>query len=153
MGFLMALEPLYIAVIEDSAAYLAAITSFLSMLPEVAIVGTADDASGAIRIAEEKHPNLMLRDVFLREGSKNGLDVLRHFQSCQTQMAIVAMTTSPSRELEQLCRQLGGAGFYEKSDVARWLPLVVRQALAGKYGPEFCTDNDFCTSIPTITKL
>lgn len=149
----MALEPLRIAVIEDSAAYLAAITSFLSTLPGVAIVGTADDASGAIRVAEEKQPDLMLLDMFLRGESGNGLDVLRRFQSRQTQTAIVVMTTSPSRELEQLCRQLGAAGFYEKSDVGQWLPLVIRQTLAGKHGPDPCAGNDPYLSVQTITKL
>jgi len=111
--------PCRIAVIEDSPEYLAAIELALTTLPEAVLVGTADTAAAGIRLVDRANPDLLLLDVFLKQGT--GIEVLQHFQCQSRPMAIAVMTNAPSPELEQYCRRLGAAAFYDKAEGFEWV--------------------------------
>jgi two-component system, OmpR family, response regulator len=112
-------KPCRIAVIEDSSEYLAAIESALATMPETVLVGIANTAADGIQMIERAHPDLLLVDVFLRQGT--GIEVLQHCQSQLQPMAIAVMTNAPSPELERYCRKLGATGFHDKADGFDWV--------------------------------
>lgn len=112
-------KPYRIAVIEDSPEYLAAIESAIASLPQAVLVGTADTAADGMRLLDRTNPDLVLVDVFLKQGT--GIEVLQHCQSQQRPTAVAVMTSAPSRELEHYCRFLGAAGFHDKAQGFDWV--------------------------------
>lgn len=118
-------KSLRIAVIEDSPEYLAAIQSALTTLPQTVLVGSAETAAEGIQLVDRVHPDLLLVDVFLKQGT--GIDVLQHFQAQQRPMTVAVMTSAPSPELEQYCRKLGAAGFYDKAEGFDWVAGMAAQ--------------------------
>lgn len=113
-------KSLRIAVIEDSPEYLRAIKSALTALPQAVLVGSANTAAEGIQLVDRVNPDLLLVDVFLKQGT--GIEVLQYLHHLQPRpMAVAVMTSAPSPILEQYCRNLGAAGFYDKADGFDWL--------------------------------
>ena len=112
-------KSLRIAVIEDSPDYLAAIASALARLPQVVLVGTADTAAEGIQMVHREAPDLLLVDMFLKQGT--GIEVLQHFQVHARSMAVIVMTNAPSPQLERYCQELGATGFFDKAEGFDWV--------------------------------
>jgi len=115
-------RPYRIAVVEDSPQYLAAIKAALADLRKFVLVGTADNAADGIRLVERAVPDLLLVDVFLKQGT--GIEVLQHCRSQQRPTTVTVMTSAPSRELEHYCRSLGATGFHDKAEGFDWLAAM-----------------------------
>jgi len=79
-------------------------------------VVTAGDGDEALRVAGEKHPDVILLDMMLPKLS--GLDVLRHLKENAATVHIpVIILTGLSRKNEANLRRDGAAGFVEKDSV------------------------------------
>jgi DNA-binding NarL/FixJ family response regulator len=118
----MHLTPCRIAVIEDSPLYLAAIESALADFPATVLVGTADTAEGGIKVVDQVNPDLLVVDLFLKQGT--GIEVLQHCQSQERKTKIAVMTNAPSRQLEEHCRALGATAFHDKAEGFDWIPAM-----------------------------
>lgn len=115
-------RPYRIAVIEDSPEYLAAIEAAFASLPHTVLVGTADTSVDGIRLIDQTDPDLLLVDIFLKQGT--GIEVLQHCRSQQRSTTVAVMTSAPSRELEHYCRSLGAASFHDKAEGFDWLAAM-----------------------------
>lgn len=108
--------------IEDSPAYRSAIEAALAEVPEAELVGMAETASDGIRLVEQAEPDLVLTDIFLKQGT--GLDVLAHYQNRPKPPQFACMTNAPSTELQHHCRALGAASFHDKADGFEWIATL-----------------------------
>src|SRR5262249_34694347 len=80
-----------ILIVDDSATARAALGLALTQAPGFSIVGEAKDAATAVRLVEERAPDLVTMDVFLR--AENGFDVARSILSARP-TPIVAVTAA-----------------------------------------------------------
>ena len=78
-------------------------------------IPTNERLGSAIRLLEQTQPDLILLDLYLKEGS--GVDVLRHIRESGTKVRTVVMTSEPSGELQSACLSLGAHRFLDKAEL------------------------------------
>jgi len=102
-----------VAVVEDSAVFLRRVESLLQEIPDVLLVGTAEDVAGAKLLLGETQADVLLLDLYLKEGS--GLDVLRYVREAELPTSVLVMTSEPSDEIRTVCLSLGAMDCVDKA--------------------------------------
>jgi DNA-binding NarL/FixJ family response regulator len=121
-----------VVVVEDSEAFLMRLRLALRDVPQLSVVGIAESAEPAIRLLEQTEPDLVLLDLFLKEGS--GMDVLRYIHKSGLKVRTIVMTSEQSDELSSACRSLGAYRFLDKAELILALPdevSALSRALSG----------------------
>ena len=109
----LAVQPLRVVVVEDSEAFLMRLRLALSESPRFEVVGMAESAGSAIRLLDQTKPDLVLLDLYLKEGS--GMDVLRHIRETGLKVRTLVMTSEQSGELHTACLSLGAHRLFDKA--------------------------------------
>lgn len=104
---------LRVVVVEDSEAFLLRLRLALAETPQLKLVGVAESASPAISLIHETKPDLVLLDLYLKQGS--GVDVLRNIQETGLQVRTLVMTSEDSGEMQSACLSLGAHRFFDKA--------------------------------------
>jgi NarL family two-component system response regulator YdfI len=107
-------------VVEDSEAFLLRLRFALNASPSIQVVGFAESADSAIRLLEQNQPDLVLLDLYLKQGS--GVDVLRHIHDSGTKVRTLVMTSEQSGDLQSVCLSLGAYRFLDKAELLNVLP-------------------------------
>lgn len=113
-------RPLRVVVVEDSEAFLMRLRLALDESPQLEVVGVAESAGQAISLLDRTRPDLVLLDLYLKEGT--GVDVLRHIRETGLSVRTLVMTSSDSGELQSACLSLGAHRFFDKAGLISALP-------------------------------
>ena len=105
-------NPLRVFLVEDSPAVLERLEA---MLEDVSAreVGHANGAQEAIRRILAEHPDLVVLDLRLAEGS--GFDVLRALTERAPDVEVLMLTNFASEPYRRMAERLGARGFYDKT--------------------------------------
>jgi DNA-binding NarL/FixJ family response regulator len=106
--------PTRIYLVEDSLAIRARLSEMIGHLPSVRVVGEAATPRAAIDGIAASHPDVVVLDLHLREGS--GLDVLRAAHQDRPGIVFVVLTNHPTDEYRKLCVACGAQHFLDKSN-------------------------------------
>lgn len=103
-------------VVEDSPIIRENLVDTLEELVPMEIVGTAEDERSAVGwLREAGHePDLMIIDIFLREGT--GLGVLKTAHEHDPETRLVVFSNYATPELRQRCLELGATRVFDKSN-------------------------------------
>lgn len=103
-------------VVEDSPVIRENLVDTLEELIPMEIVGTAEDERSAVGwLSEAGHePDLMIIDIFLREGTGLGVLKTAHERDPQTRLVVLSNYATP--ELRQRCLELGATRVFDKSN-------------------------------------
>jgi DNA-binding NarL/FixJ family response regulator len=77
------------------------------------VVGEADSAAAALRLAAELRPDVIVLDLQLPDG--NGLDILPQLKARQPSPAIAVLTNFAQGAFRARCLSLGADWFFDKS--------------------------------------
>jgi two-component system response regulator AlgR len=86
----MAEAPLRVMVVDDEPLAVERLLLLLARLPDIVVVGTANDGEAALRIAEAVAPDLVLLDIAMP--GMDGIDVARALSTSAVDPAIVFVT-------------------------------------------------------------
>jgi DNA-binding NarL/FixJ family response regulator len=126
-------RPLRVVVVEDSEAFLLRLKLALKLFPQLEVVGVAESASAAISLVDTVKPDLVLLDLYLKQGS--GVDVLRHINETGLKVRTLVMTSEESGELRLACLSLGASRFFDKAGLIDALPGEVDSLSRELSGP------------------
>jgi DNA-binding NarL/FixJ family response regulator len=113
--------------VEDSAPLLERIRELIGGVPNAQVVGDASTAKGAIAGILEAHPDIVLVDLNLAEGS--GFDVLRALHARLPEVEFYMLSSFSEVPYQQLAERLGATGYFNKfRDFERVRDLVAQRA-------------------------
>ena len=123
-------EPLRVVVADDHPLFREGVVHSLSLEPDIEIVGEAADGSGAIRLATELLPDLVVMDLAMPKGG--GIEATRRIAASVPATAVLILTVSEDRDdlLEVL--KAGARGYVLKGVPADGLVHAVRAVTNGE---------------------
>jgi DNA-binding NarL/FixJ family response regulator len=106
-------EHLNILIVDDHILFREGLVSMLSNYPEISVVGEAATVRGAIEKSIELHPDLVLLDISLPDGS--GIDALGGILVRRPDTKIVMLTINETDDLLISAIRNGAAGYLLKN--------------------------------------
>ena len=109
------MDPIKVYVVEDSAVIRDAMIERLEERGMFQVVGVAETAQEAIRGVRQTHPDVLVLDLHLKQGT--GFDVLKSLQGTPepTLTQIVMMTSLATPVHQNHALKLGATQFYDKA--------------------------------------
>lgn len=101
-----------ILIVDDQDLIRHGISNLLSMSNKVEVVGDSGDGEGALYLASQLTPDIILMDV--RMPGMSGLDVLRKLNAQGNQVPVLMLTTFEDKESLQHAIKLGAKGYLLK---------------------------------------
>ena len=118
-----------ILVVEDHPLVRSGFELLISSQHDMEICGEADGQSKAIRLVREKHPDLAIIDLVLREGS--GLDLCKHLSSIQPSLRMLIVSAQDEELYADRALRAGAHGFISKGQAADTLIEAIRTVHSG----------------------
>jgi two-component system, NarL family, nitrate/nitrite response regulator NarL len=122
-------EPIRVVVADDHPLFREGVITSLHSMPDIVVVGQADDANGALRVVRELLPDLVLLDVTMPGG---GITAARNIAVEFPATRIVMLTVSEDEDDLLAAMKAGAAGYVLKGVSARELGDVVRSVSGGE---------------------
>lgn len=126
-----------VLLVDDSAAIRNSFGELLAAVPAVTVVGSAEDAAGALRLIESLAPDLVVLDVQLRHG-EHGMTVLQQVRQKHPGLLVVALSNFTWCALRNDLLAAGAAACFDKANefmLARdW--IASRAAVAAAAGSD-----------------
>lgn len=100
-------------VVDDSEIVRDRITSMLSEVPAINIVGYADNPLSATELIIKSNPDVVILDIFLTGGS--GIHVLKSIRGKKVAAKVIMLTNYAQEEYRKKCFEEGADFFFDKS--------------------------------------
>ncbi|MCA6468443.1 MAG: response regulator transcription factor [Chitinophagaceae bacterium] len=125
----MKTNALNILLVDDVNIVLQKMKMFLSIVPSVNRVDTADSAVQAYSLLESNQPQLVVLDVNMPGTS--GIDMLKKIRSSERPRPVVVMLTNQKEKIyKDTCLSLGADYYMDKSKDFLCLPEIIRELSA-----------------------
>src|SRR5260370_3830696 len=106
-------RPLKVLIADDSASIRAAVGSWISRLPNVEVVGLAENGREAIEQIHQLKPDAVTLDV--RMPDLSGINVLEWIKKEGLELMVIVLTGVVEMEYRRKCLELGASFFFHKS--------------------------------------
>ncbi|HVL58413.1 MAG TPA: response regulator transcription factor [Burkholderiaceae bacterium] len=100
-------------IVEDSAPIRSRLIEMIGQVERADVVGEADTAAEAIDSIRKLHPDLVVLDFRLLQGT--AVDVLRALGREPGHPSFIVLTNHPSPQYRDICFANGAAWFFDKS--------------------------------------
>jgi two-component system, NarL family, response regulator NreC len=117
-------------VVDDHPLLLAGLCMLLNAEEDMEVVGQADNAREAMRLAKEKKPQIILLDITLQETS--GLDLLPTIREACPDSRVIMLTMHEDQQYMHKAIQTGAAGFVLKKGLDVDLLYAIRAVMRGE---------------------
>ena len=114
-----------VALVDDSADYITAVKSWLELWPELLLVGIANNGEDALRLVEEKRPDLVLMDVSMP--GLNGFETVKRIKQLNAPPKVIMLTIEDDGMVRFGARDSGADDFVAKTALTTaLLPAIAR---------------------------
>jgi len=124
-------KPMRVVLVDDHEMVLQGLQAMLSRFPDkVEVIATASEAEQAVRAVRAEHPDVVLCDVRLRQGS--GLDVCSAIRKIDPQAKVVFLTVYDDEQYLYQALRVGASGYLLKRVDAHELVRQLENVCAGE---------------------
>jgi DNA-binding NarL/FixJ family response regulator len=113
--------------VDNSLEFLQVAVVFLSMIPDVAVVGTAGSGLEGLRLTAELRPDLVLMDLIMP--GMNGLEATKMIKARVTPPKVIILTLYDIPEYRGAAAAAGADGFLDKAKFTEGLLPLMRDVL------------------------
>ena len=117
-------------IVDDHSLFRSGLVNLFNSQPDFEVIGEANSIKETISLLETQHPDLILMEVGLPDGS--GVDAISTILQKQPNMDIIFLTIHASEELAFAAMRLGAKGFLLKDIAAPALLNALRRLKRGE---------------------
>jgi two-component system response regulator DesR len=122
-------DPIRVLVAEDQRMVLGALAALLELEDDIVVVGRAESADAALRLAAEQRPDVVLTDIEMP--GMSGLELAERLRAEGTTPRVIILTTFARSGYLRRALEAGAAGYLLKDAPAANLADAVRRVYAG----------------------
>lgn len=123
-------DKIRVMLVDDHAVVRSGLSAFLSVNPDLELVGEAENGQQAVARAGLLQPDVILMDLMMPV--MDGIAATQAIKRQHPAIQIVALTSFQEDELVQNALRAGAIGYLMKNVTARELAAAIRSATAGK---------------------
>lgn len=123
------MDKLKVFVSDDSATVRERLVTMALDLPEVDVVGQAQDAPGTLESIRQTRPDVVILDIRMPGG--NGIEVLREVKKMTPAPQVIMLTNFAYAQYRKKCKEAGADFFFDKSTEFEKLPQALEQVRQG----------------------
>ena len=123
------MDKLKIFISDDSATVRERLVTMALDLPEVDVVGQAEDAPGSLDAIRRTRPDVVILDIRMPGG--NGIKVLREVKKMNPAPRVIMLTNFAYAQYRKKCEEAGADFFLDKSTESDQIPLALEQVRQG----------------------
>jgi DNA-binding NarL/FixJ family response regulator len=116
-----------ILLVEDSRLLAQHLIEQLAAIPSVETLGVADTEQQAIASIADKHPDLVVLDLHLKQGT--GFGVLAAVAKLDKRPVTIVLTNYALPQYRERANALGARYFLDKSNEFERLPVIIRDLI------------------------
>jgi DNA-binding NarL/FixJ family response regulator len=121
---------LKVFIVDDSVTVRERLVAMVSALPEITVVGQAQDAPEAMNGIRRTRPDVVILDI--RMPGRNGIDVLRRLKQMRPAPKVIMLTNYAYQQYRKKCEQAGADFFFDKSTEFDQIPQALEQVRRGR---------------------
>jgi len=119
-----------VLIVDDHELVRAGIRSLLSGVNGIKVIGEASSGEEAVKVAREKHPNVVLMDV--RMPGIGGLEATRKLLRADPDIKVIALTVCDEEPFPSKLLQAGAAGYLTKGSALEEMVQAIHSVHHGK---------------------
>jgi two-component system, NarL family, response regulator LiaR len=119
-----------ILIVDDHAVVRSGLSAFLTIYPDFELVGAAASGAEAIRMCEQRRPDVILMDLVMP--GMDGAATTKAIRERWPDTQVIALTSFKEDNLVQSALQAGAIGYLLKNISADQLADAIRSAHAGR---------------------
>jgi DNA-binding NarL/FixJ family response regulator len=123
-------EPIRVLIVEDHRVLAEGLKAVLERHSDLQLIGLASTVAESARLAAEGHPDVVLMDYHLPDGT--GTEAAAAIRASQPNVAVVMLTGDSSEEVMLTAIEVGACGILLKSQAADDVVTAVRRAADGE---------------------
>ncbi|MEZ4868772.1 MAG: response regulator transcription factor [Caldilineaceae bacterium] len=122
--------PIRVMIVDDQYIVRSGLATFVSVYPDLALVGEASDGAEAIQLCATAKPDVILMDLLMP--NVGGVEATRTILHQYPEVKVLALTSFKEKEQVQGVLQAGATGYLLKDATADELANAVRSVYAGR---------------------
>ncbi|MBI3569830.1 MAG: response regulator transcription factor [Gammaproteobacteria bacterium] len=115
---------------DDHALVRAGLRKLLESLPDIEVVGEADDGQAVLALTEQLHPNLVLMDIAMP--GLNGLEATTRLTRAHPQTRVLILSMHQNEDYVRQALRAGAAGYLLKDAAPAELELAIKALRRGE---------------------
>jgi len=129
-GEMSELKKIRVMIVDDHAVVRSGLGAFLAVVPDLDLVGEAENGEQAVVRAKTLKPDVILMDLMMP--GMDGVTATRLIKEHNPSIQIIALTSFQEDELVQNAMKAGAIGYLMKNVSVRELEVAIRGAKEGK---------------------
>jgi len=117
-------------IVDDHPIVRQGLTQMINQEADLMVCGEAEDAQNALQAVAELHPDLVLVDLSLKEGS--GLDLIRTLRTRQTMLPVLVVSMHDETLYVERALRAGARGYIMKHEATDIMMNAIRRVLRGE---------------------
>jgi DNA-binding NarL/FixJ family response regulator len=122
--------PIRVMLVDDHQVVRRGLRGFLELLPDIEVIGEAEDGEQAVSLVDRLVPDVVLMDLLMPR--MDGLTAIATIKQARPDVEIVAVTSFIEEEKVTAALEAGASGYLLKDADAEEVAAAIRAARAGE---------------------
>lgn len=119
-----------IVIVDDHPIIRQGFAQLINQEEDLAVIGEAEDAPGAVELIEETKPDLALVDLSLK--NSNGIELIKDLGKIQPELKVLVISLHDESVYAERALRAGARGFIMKAEATESVMTAIRMVLRGE---------------------